>query len=586
MPCESCAVQFSMFKRKRACSECERFYCSSCLRRGGGAMCAPCRVLSTRPLTRQAIAHLKVRDLQCFLQRQNVSTRGCVEKEELLSLCVSHVNSAAYRRRGSRAGASPFSSLKGLTSNINDFINSAFDIRNVAHPAPAPPTRGGCGSNCFNSAHVHNNTGGEAPPSRPWPSERFTTTPGGEVDIEVPVPSASVSRSASGESARVDTADCFEIEDLDDTGWEFVNRPADPLPNDSDVLLSTMGSFVRRAPPMSRAASELELRRPASPPRRADAAGLRGPSPRGADSASLRDADTASLHDAPLMDDTDTDNATDDNATDNDNGTPKHIRLEQFSRASELDVLNVKQLKELLVRNRVEYRGCLERRDLLERAKTLWRNHAQYKDGKQHIQHNRVEYRGCLERRDLLERAKTLWRNHAQYKDGKQHIQHNRVEYRGCLERRDLLERAKTLWRNHAQYKDGKQHIQHNRVEYRGCLERRDLLERAKTLWRNHAQYKDGKQHIQHNRVEYRGCLERRDLLERAKTLWRNHAQYKDDIDNLPAEECCKICMAAPLECVLLECGHIAACTACAKQLAECPICRQYVVRAVRFFRS
>lgn len=58
------------------------------------------------------------------------------------------------------------------------------------------------------------------------------------------------------------------------------------------------------------------------------------------------------------------------------------------------------------------------------------------------------------------------------------------------------------------------------------------------------------------------------------------------DIDNLPIEECCKICMAAPLECVLLECGHIAACTGCSKQLAECPICRQYVVRAVRFFRS
>lgn len=54
----------------------------------------------------------------------------------------------------------------------------------------------------------------------------------------------------------------------------------------------------------------------------------------------------------------------------------------------------------------------------------------------------------------------------------------------------------------------------------------------------------------------------------------------------MPIEECCKICMAAPLECVLLECGHIAACTACSKQLAECPICRQYVVRAVRFFRS
>ncbi|XP_022819677.1 E3 ubiquitin-protein ligase rififylin [Spodoptera litura] len=449
MPCESCAVQFSMFKRKRACSECERFYCSSCLRRGGGAMCAPCRVLSTRPLTKQAISHLKVRDVQCFLQRQNVSTRGCVEKEELLNLCVSHVNSTAYRRRGSRTGSSPFSSLKGFTSNINDFINSAFDMRN--NPQPPQPAARGCASNCFNSAHVHNNISGEVPSNRQRPQgERFTTTPGGEPDICVPVPESSVSRSVSAESARVDTADCFEIEDLDDTGWEFVNRPADPLPNDSEVLLSTSASFQRRAsagereadrPPehaterrtergterpagraaerstereereereervVERAASELELRSPAA-----------------------RSHDSVSLHDAPLLD----------REEHSDHGTPKHISLEQFKRPSDLDVLNVKQLKELLVRNRVEYRGCLERKDLLERA----------------------------------------------------------------------------------------------------------------------------------------------------KTLWRNHAQYCDDVDNLPAEECCKICMAAPLECVLLECGHIAACTACAKQLAECPICRQYVVRAVRFFRS
>lgn len=29
----------------------------------------------------------------------------------------------------------------------------------------------------------------------------------------------------------MDSTDCFEIEDLDDTGWEFIARPADPLPN-------------------------------------------------------------------------------------------------------------------------------------------------------------------------------------------------------------------------------------------------------------------------------------------------------------------------------------------------------------------
>lgn len=49
--------------------------------------------------------------------------------------------------------------------------------------------------------------------------------------------------------------------------------------------------------------------------------------------------------------------------------------------AEELEALNVKQLKELLTRNRVAYHGCLERADLLERAKLLWRDHATYKDG-------------------------------------------------------------------------------------------------------------------------------------------------------------------------------------------------------------
>ncbi|XP_060810910.1 E3 ubiquitin-protein ligase RNF34 [Amyelois transitella] len=399
MPCESCAVQFSVFRRKRACCECERYYCSGCLRRGGGAMCAPCRVLSTRPLSRQTIAHLKVRDLQCFLHRQNVSTRGCVEKEELVSLCVAHVNSAAYRRRGSRAGASPFSTLKGFTNNINVLINNAFDLR-TATPAPPPPS-----SNCYNSSHSHpspaahnaSNGNNGAPPAR----ERFTTRPGGEEDITVPVPA--MSRSASGDSAppagRRDTDDCFEVEDL---GWEFVARPADPLPDDSDVLIAENELSVSMSVSGARrAASELELR-PA------------------ADDA----ADSGSLQDEPVIG--------------HSSSVPKQITLESLASEQQLEELNVKQLKELLSRNRVEFRGCLERAELLQRA----------------------------------------------------------------------------------------------------------------------------------------------------RTLYRHHMRHRDDVDSLPLEECCKICMAAPLECVLLECGHMAACTACSRQLAECPICRQYVVRAVRVFRS
>lgn len=51
-------------------------------------------------------------------------------------------------------------------------------------------------------------------------------------------------------------------------------------------------------------------------------------------------------------------------------------------------------------------------------------------------------------------------------------------------------------------------------------------------------------------------------------------------------ENLCKICMDSPIDCVLLECGHMVTCTKCGKRMNECPICRQYVIRAVHVFRS
>ncbi|KAI4891409.1 hypothetical protein NFI96_026103 [Prochilodus magdalenae] len=51
-------------------------------------------------------------------------------------------------------------------------------------------------------------------------------------------------------------------------------------------------------------------------------------------------------------------------------------------------------------------------------------------------------------------------------------------------------------------------------------------------------------------------------------------------------ENLCKICMDSPIDCVLLECGHMVTCSKCGKRMSECPICRQYVVRAVHVFRS
>ncbi|CAN7938586.1 unnamed protein product [Ixodes hexagonus] len=86
--------------------------------------------------------------------------------------------------------------------------------------------------------------------------------------------------------------------------------------------------------------------------------------------------------------------------------------------------------------------------------------------------------------------------------------------------------------------------------------------------------------------VDYRGCCEKSELLEKVVWLWAQRRKQRMQGDELAEEELCKICMEGSVDCVILDCGHMCTCTQCGKQLSECPICRQYVVRVVHVFRA
>uniref|UniRef100_A0A3B4ZTG3 RING-type E3 ubiquitin transferase n=1 Tax=Stegastes partitus TaxID=144197 RepID=A0A3B4ZTG3_9TELE len=100
------------------------------------------------------------------------------------------------------------------------------------------------------------------------------------------------------------------------------------------------------------------------------------------------------------------------------------------------------------------------------------------------------------------------------------------------------------------------------------------------------------KEILARNFVNYSGCCEKWELLERVHRLYRENEQNRKSsellfISQLAADEnLCRICMDAIIDCVLLECGHMVTCTKCGKRMSECPICRQYVVRAVHVFKS
>ncbi|TRY65587.1 hypothetical protein DNTS_015196 [Danionella cerebrum] len=93
------------------------------------------------------------------------------------------------------------------------------------------------------------------------------------------------------------------------------------------------------------------------------------------------------------------------------------------------------------------------------------------------------------------------------------------------------------------------------------------------------------KEILARNFVSFSGCCEKWELVELENvsnpvTTDAGGTQLFND-DNL-----CRICMDAVIDCVLLECGHMVTCTKCGKRMSECPICRQYVIRAVHVFKS
>ncbi|KAI9182997.1 hypothetical protein H9P43_003913 [Blastocladiella emersonii ATCC 22665] len=52
-----------------------------------------------------------------------------------------------------------------------------------------------------------------------------------------------------------------------------------------------------------------------------------------------------------------------------------------------------------------------------------------------------------------------------------------------------------------------------------------------------------------------------------------------------PSQEC-KVCMENPIDCVLLECGHVGVCSECANQMHDCPFCRERITRVVHTFHA
>ncbi|XP_022422101.1 E3 ubiquitin-protein ligase rififylin isoform X2 [Delphinapterus leucas] len=148
-----------------------------------------------------------------------------------------------------------------------------------------------------------------------------------------------------------------------------------------------------------------------------------------------------------------------------------------------------------------------------------------------------------------------------------------------------------------------KEILARNFVNYKGCCEKWELMERVTRLYKD----QKGLQHLVLASeasekdivlMQYPSCLavlfmakqwnlsKTRPDTPAGAVLCGAEDQNGGAVPSSLEENLCRICMDSPIDCVLLECGHMVTCTKCGKRMNECPICRQYVIRAVHVFRS
>uniref|UniRef100_A0A1L8DSX6 Putative e3 ubiquitin ligase n=1 Tax=Nyssomyia neivai TaxID=330878 RepID=A0A1L8DSX6_9DIPT len=593
MPCENCGAQFSVFRIKRSCCECRRLYCKQCLvKRKDRFLCERCVIFTTRPLSRVDLLQLKPKDLIFYCQSKHISTIGCVEKEELVDLVLAHGNStqgAIPRGRSSNIHQSddencsnPFDQIKQTCQNffnsvaerINNDFN--FDLKNSSSFSPRQSTQTEPIVNDVRARH--------SPTSEVFSSSYTSSHPTSS--------SASITSETRAPRTQPSGHTRIQTEDKDLRSFEVIHTANDLTPE--------AGSSQPMRPNEQRVANSAS----SSSFEELGAVG-------GSDSLSAvtnkSNSETIQIS-----------NDLDGQFTSSSEGVPERTRktrsaecsfngrtVDDFfapqqnpngmSLSASIDATPVHRSRRL--RRRSD--SCILDTGQLQRDISLM-----FEDESSRKRSRTSSQRSEKEREALLSLLAQFKNEMAALGLSEASMQEQLDAVLKYLDERKLPTTVgpSTSTLRHGAGTSGNDndgiHVYamtegipiinvEKQVNAEGFSPRKytrldDITSSAEL---EKLSVKQLKEILMLNRVDFKGCCEKNELLERVTRLWNDQRMYPPP-EKLQADDLCKICMDAPIECVILECGHMATCTNCGKILHECPICRQYIVRVVRFFKA
>ncbi|XP_070572813.1 E3 ubiquitin-protein ligase RNF34-like isoform X2 [Ptychodera flava] len=265
---------------------------------------------------------------------------------------------------------------------------------------------------------------------------------------------------------------------------------------------------------------------------------------------------------------------------------------------NELMTLKIKDLRQYLISNNVPLNSCTEKNDLVE---LLLRHHAN-----QQNREAQVRAQQNAQNTARMHQFRAQQPQEPQYRPGATGNPHQPQTQPSHTESGE--DRTNRLQRR--QQEEMRQHEARRMAESpepppdtRPSRQRASISDLSTIEEIDDMTIRQLKEVLATNFVDFKGCVEKWELVDRVKRLFREKEDQrqraeeilKDSGDgtreessnssNSSSGELCKICMDAPIDCVLLECGHMITCTKCGKRMSECPICRQYVVRVVHTFK-
>jgi len=498
MLCDICQAKFTLFNRKKLCSECKAYFCGTCVSRAAPSgqqqqhvgqtssfnsrTCKRCKILLSDPPIRADLMELRVKDLQRYLNSKNVNSRSCVEKKDLVELVI--------RQNGPDDGGGP---------------------------GVGPSSSGSSGS-------------GEQPPRpRRMPEERQKSFP--KAYTESTHRHEWLEKMENAQDAPSDVNIRVEEDDQDD--FIVVTTTVQPMEQDDPESEET-GEEVRQPQNASDGAttpSNEELQTEETPVQPMDPVSDDGDdngdnSEKSSNRNKENKSDTKDNHESKHeaeKDDTEASNDDDDKDHESSGEASNHDHDEETASVVD-ESLSPQGAGALPSRTGVSEPDA----EIAEEAK---------EDEKETLSDKKSEPTPIPNKLNLPEETTS---------PGTVSGSPRRFANQGLV----YLSEIQTL---------------------------QDV---------NELSVKQAKDILAMNRVNFKGVVEKDELLKHVARLWRQEKQAQDDKEAMNDSELCKICMDNPVDCVMLECGHMCTCTTCGKQMAECPICRQYVVRVVRTFKA